>query len=60
MGLATMYLTDAPNLRLGTWVGTVPGYREIVRGDGYLERVSDQSRRWVDDDEHRRPDWADG
>jgi hypothetical protein len=60
MGLATMYLTDAPNLRLGTWVGTVPGYREIVRGDGYLERVSDQLRRWADDDEHREPDWADG
>jgi hypothetical protein len=60
MGLATMYLTDAPNLRLGTWVGTVPGYREIVRGDGYLERVSDQLRRWADDDEHRERDWADG
>jgi hypothetical protein len=51
MGLATMYLTDAPNVRLGTWVGTVPGYREIVRGDGYLDRVSDQLRRWADDDE---------
>jgi len=60
MGLATMYLTDAPNVRLGTWVGTVPGYREIVRGDGYLERVSDRLRRWTDDDEHRRPDLADG
>jgi len=55
LGLATMYFTDAPNVRLGTWVGTVPGYREIVRGDGYLERVSDQLRRWADDDEHRRP-----
>jgi hypothetical protein len=55
MGLATMYLTEAPNLRLGTWVGTVPGYREIVRGDGYLERVSDQLRRWADDDEQRKP-----
>ncbi len=48
MGLATMYLTDAPNLRLGTWVGTVPGYQEVVRGDGYLERVSDRLRRWID------------
>jgi hypothetical protein len=42
MGLPTMYLTDAPNVRLGTWVGTVPGYQEIVRGDGYIERVSDR------------------
>jgi len=49
MGLPTMYLTDAPNVRLGTWVGTVPGYREVVRGDGYLERVSDRLRRWADD-----------
>jgi hypothetical protein len=55
MGLPTMYLTDTPNVRLGTWVGTVPGYREIVRADGYLDRVSDQLRRWADDDEHRRP-----
>jgi hypothetical protein len=51
MGLPTMYLTDAPNVRLGTWVGTVPGYREVVRGDGYLERVSDRLRRWADDGE---------
>ena len=49
MGLPTMYLTDAPNVRLGTWVGTVPGYREVVRGDGYLERVSDRLRRWARD-----------
>jgi hypothetical protein len=51
MGLPTMYLTGAPNVRLGTWVGTVPGYREVVRGDGYLERVSDRLRRWADDGE---------
>ena len=51
MGLPTVYLTGAPNLRLGTWVGTVPGYREVVRGDGYLERVSDRLRRWADDGE---------
>jgi hypothetical protein len=49
MGLPTMYLTDAPNPRLGTWVATVPGYREVVRGDGYLERVSDGLRRWAGD-----------
>ena len=47
MGLATMYLTDAPNLRLGTWVGTVPGYEEVVRGDGHPDRVSDKLRRWA-------------
>jgi hypothetical protein len=60
MGLPTMYLTDAPNPRMRTWVGTVPGYREVVRSDGYLERVSDRLRRWADDGEHRRPDSADG
>ena len=49
MDLPTMYLTDAPNVRLGTWVGTVPGYQEIVRGDGYLERVSERLRRWAAD-----------
>jgi hypothetical protein len=48
MDLPTMYLTDAPNVRLGTWVGTVPGYHEAVRGDGYLDRVSDRLRRWAD------------
>jgi len=50
MGLPTMYLTDAPNVRLGTWVGTVPDYQEIVRGHGYLDRVSDRLRRWAGDD----------
>ena len=49
MGLPTTYLTDAPNVRLGTWVGTVPGYQEVVRGDGYLDSVSDRLRRWADD-----------
>jgi hypothetical protein len=47
LGLATMYLTDAPNVRLGTWVGAVPGYREIVRADGYLEHVSEGLARWA-------------
>lgn len=47
LGLPTLYLTDAPNPRLGTWVGTVPGYQEIVRGDGHLERISDHLRRWA-------------
>jgi len=47
LGLPTMYLTDAPNVRLGTWVGAVPGYQEIVRDAGHLERVSDQLKRWA-------------
>ena len=47
MGLPTMYLTDAPNVRLGTWVGAVPDYQEVVRGDGYLGRVSDRLRQWA-------------
>jgi hypothetical protein len=47
LGLPTMYLTDAPNPRLGTWVGAVPGYEEIVRTPGYLDRVSDGLGRWT-------------
>jgi len=47
LGLPTMYLTDAPNVRLGTWVGTVPGYQEILRDDGYLDRISEGLRRWA-------------
>jgi hypothetical protein len=54
MGLRTMYLTDAPNVRMCAWVGTVPGYREVIRVDGYLERVSDSLMRWADGAE--RPD----
>jgi hypothetical protein len=41
MGMPTTYLTDAPNVRMRAWVGAVPGYCEIVRESGYLERVSD-------------------
>ncbi len=47
MGLPTMYLTDATNVRMREWVGTVPGYREVVRGDGYLEQVSHTLRSWA-------------
>ena len=47
MGLPTLYLTEAPNVRLGTWVGAVPGYCEIVRGDAHLDQVSDTLRRWA-------------
>ncbi len=48
MGLPTMYLTEAPNVRLGTWVGTVPGYQEVVRGEGYLDRVSATWEQWME------------
>jgi hypothetical protein len=48
MGLPTQYLTDAPNVRLGTWVGAVPAYEEVVRDDGYLERVSQTLSRWAE------------
>jgi hypothetical protein len=41
-----MYLTDAPNVRMRAWVGAVPGYREIVRESGYLERVSGGLTEW--------------
>jgi hypothetical protein len=47
MGLATMYVTDAPNVRMGAWVGAVPGYQEIVRDLGYLERVSRVLSGWA-------------
>lgn len=46
LGLPTIYLTDAPNVRLGTWVGAVPGYQEVVRGPGYLDRIADRLMRW--------------
>ena len=40
LGLPTMYLTEAPNVRMREWVGAVPGYHEVARESGYLERVS--------------------
>lgn len=49
LGLPTTYLTDEPNVRMRQWVGAIPGYQEIVRGEGYLERVSDILRRWAQD-----------
>lgn len=49
MGLPTMYLTQEPNVRLGKWVGAVPGYEEAVREDGYLERISRTLERWARD-----------
>lgn len=47
MGLPTMYLTGAPNVRMGKWVGAVPGYREIVRADGYLDRIRETLDAWA-------------
>jgi hypothetical protein len=47
MGLATTYVTDAPNVRMGAWVGAVPGYQEVVRDRGYLERVSRALSEWA-------------
>ena len=47
MGLPTMYLTADPNVRLGEWVGAIPGYEEVVRSEGYLARLSDTLRRWA-------------
>ncbi len=50
MGLPTMYLTQAPNVRLGRWVGAIPGYQEVVRDDTYLTRISQTLKQWVDED----------
>jgi hypothetical protein len=47
MGLPTLYLTDAPNVRMCEWVSAVPGYQEVVRKSGYLERVSSVLSEWA-------------
>jgi hypothetical protein len=47
MGLPTMYLTDEPNVRMREWVGAVPGYQEVVRDSGYLERVTSLLAQWA-------------
>ncbi|HTQ04347.1 MAG TPA: hypothetical protein VMI54_10840 [Polyangiaceae bacterium] len=47
MGLPTLYLTAAPNARMGAWVGAVPGYVEVVREDGYLERITRTLSQWA-------------
>ncbi len=46
LGLPTMYITEEPNVRLGRWVGAVPGYEEIVRKPGYLDRISLRLEAW--------------
>jgi hypothetical protein len=48
MGLPTLYLTDVTNVRLSAWVGAVPGYEEVVRDAGYLERIGDTLTRWAE------------
>lgn len=48
LGLPTAYLTASPNLRLGKWVGTVPGYREIVRESGYLQTLGALLEHWLE------------
>ncbi len=55
MGIPTLYLSDAPNVRMRAWVGAVPGYRELVRKEGYLERASDTLRQWADRPSVRAP-----
>jgi hypothetical protein len=47
LGLPTMYLTDAPNVRMREWVGAVPEYREIVRGEDHLERIGAVLSEWA-------------
>jgi hypothetical protein len=47
MGMPTAYLTDAPNPRMGAWVGAVPGYREIVRDGRSQDRVNAALREWL-------------
>ena len=47
MGLPTMYLTGTSNVRMREWVGAVPGYREVVRENGYLDDVSSGLAGWV-------------
>jgi hypothetical protein len=47
MGLPTLYLTDAPNVRMREWVGRVPGYEELVREDGYRGRVAHVLDAWA-------------
>jgi len=46
MGLPTLYLTQKPNVRLGKWVGAVPGYQEVVRTPGYLEIIAATLQLW--------------
>ncbi len=46
MGLPTLYLTQERNVRLGKWVGVVPGYQEVVRTPGYFDIICSTLHRW--------------
>ena len=46
MGLPTLYLTQERNVRLGKWVGAVPGYQEVVRTPDYFETIRTTLYRW--------------
>jgi len=46
MGLPTLYLTQERNMRLGKWVGAVPGYQEVVREPGYFEIIRTTLHQW--------------
>lgn len=46
MGLPTLYLTRERNVRLGKWVGAVPGYQEVVRAPGYFEIIRTTLHQW--------------
>ena len=46
MGLPTLYLTQERNVRLGKWVGAVPGYQEVVRAPGYFEIICTTLHQW--------------
>lgn len=46
MGLPTLYLTRERNVRLGKWVGAVPGYQEVVREPGYFKIIRTTLQQW--------------
>jgi hypothetical protein len=47
LGLPTAYLTASPNVRLGKWVGAVPGYQELVRQPGYFKTLGAVLEDWI-------------
>lgn len=47
LGLPTLYLTDEPNVRLGRWVGAVPGYEEVVRDGTHEARIRARFAQWA-------------
>ena len=47
LGLPTAYLTASPNVRLGKWVGAVPGYQEVVRVPGYMKTLGSILEDWL-------------